>query len=381
MRTFAISDYTLTMHILILTYQGNIAGSTYSISMLAKGLAQRGHKVFLGCPSDRLLVTLVQDSGVQHIPMNFRSKFDLSNMRHIRDLVKKHDIQIINAQSSYDRYTCVFARWIYRLPVKIVHTRRQVAASMGGFLQNLIYYRGTHKVIAVSHGVKQSLVGKGIPSHHVEVIHNGTPREKYQNLNPENTHKLRNTYNIKEGEFVIGCVSRRKKQEQLLEALDLLPFRTTTLFVGLDLQEKYLPLLEKVNDRHTIIFTGSVPPEQTLDYYGLFDVNILVSTTEGLSQALLEAMAIGVPVIATHAAGNPELVIHGENGLTFTDGDIPALAQHIQTLHDQPQVRETFIEKGRKTALEDFSIDRTIERHEALFHRLLQPQKKTHHES
>jgi L-malate glycosyltransferase len=361
------------LNILIITYQGNIAGSTYSISYLAMGLAEKGHNVYIGCPADALLVQLIRDSKVNYIPMRFRSKIDIANIRQIRDVVRKYQIDIIDAQSSLDRYTSVFARWLYRLPVKVVHTRRQVAASIGGPLQKLIYYNGTDRIIAVSRGVRESLVEKGLPASHIDVIYNGTPAEKYEHPNPDFTAALRKKYNIGVDDFVIGSVSRKKRQEQIIQALELLPFRTKLIMVGIDELEAYKPFLDRVRDRHEVIFTGPVPPDEALKFYPLFHVKILSSITEGLSQALLEAMALGIPVIATHAAGNPELITDGENGFTFRDGNVAELAAKIQTLHSDREIRQKFITNGKITALEDFSIENTIKRHEKLFNRLIQP--------
>lgn len=362
------------MNILILSYQGGIAGSTYSVSRLARGLSERGHQVFVGCPPGLLLPSLLEGSTVQHIPMTFSSKFDLANMRHIRDLVRRYTIDVVNAQASKDRYTSVFARLLYRLPVKLVHTRRQIPASMGGFLQRLIYYNGTDRIIAVSEGVKQALVKKGLPAHHIAVIHNGTPREKYSSLNPEATNLLRQRYGIAQGDLVIGCVSRRKRQEQLLQALPLLSRPATVIMVGLDEQPAYAPLLAQLEGRHRVIFTGMTPPAEVLNHYALFHVKVLPSVTEGLSQAILEAMALGVPVVATHAGGNPEVIADGINGFTFKDGDIAGLATHIERLCSDEALRQRLVAAAKITALEDFSIEKTVARHEALFLSLLSPE-------
>ncbi|MCC5930395.1 MAG: glycosyltransferase family 4 protein [Cyclobacteriaceae bacterium] len=359
------------MNLLFLTFQGGIAGSTYSITYLTSGLAKKGHNVYLGCHSDAMYWELLKDSGVHLIPMRFKGRFDLANIRHIRDIVQQYDIQLINAQSSYDRYTSVFARWMYKLPVALVHTRRQVSESWGGFLQNIVYHRGTDKVIAVSEGVKKTLIHKGIPSEHIKVIYNGTPPEKYANIDPGKTEKLREKFNIQKWDFVIGCVSRLKNQRQILKALQLIPFPVKVIFVGIEAPEDFKSDLEKLKGKHEIFFEGSVKPSETLNYYGLFSIKILASTMEGLSQALLESMALGIPVIATDYAGNPELVQDGINGFTFKDGDLNELADKITKLKCNDDIRQQFILKGKETALKNFSIDNTVENHENLFRHLL----------
>src|SRR5690606_38503924 len=153
-------------------------------------------------------------------------------------------IQIINAQSSKDRYTSIFAKWLFGLKVKVVHTRRQKPESIGGFLQNWLYVKGTDKIVAVSNGVKKFLVAQKIPQNHIEVIYNGTPRQKYEAVDLKRSEELKKKYNILDGDFVIGCVSRKKSQDQLLRALHYVPFKTKVIFVGIEKYSEYQERLE-----------------------------------------------------------------------------------------------------------------------------------------
>ena len=171
-----MDEPTSSLSIFLLTYQGDVAGSTYSISYLAKGLAAKGHQVTVGCRQDSLLYRLLEGSEVVVYPMVFGGRFDTSNWKQIRAAVERYAVQVINPQSSIDRYTAAFAKWCYRIPVKVVHTRRQMPASSGGWLQALFYMRATEKIVAVSEGVKESLVAMGIRPSHIQVIHNGTTR-------------------------------------------------------------------------------------------------------------------------------------------------------------------------------------------------------------
>jgi len=359
------------MNILILTFQGDMAGSTNSISYLARGLASQGHRVWIGCPAYRLLVQLIKDTPVGHIPMDFNGRLDWHNMKQIKRTVQTHQIQLINAQSSYDRYTSVLAKWFFKLSVKIVHTRRQVSLSVGGFFQNLIYVKGTNKVVAVSEGVKVSLVRGGIPAQHIEVIHNGTPSSKYENIDHSLTEKFRELYKLRDDEVVIGCVSRRKSQDQILKALKTIDFPATVIFVGIDRQQDWQVFVDEVSQKHRIIFAGALEQAEVLAHFGLFTINILASTIEGMSQSLLESMALGVPVIATNAAGNPELIQDEINGLLFDDGDIRALSRCIDILVHDMELRKKIIKNAKSTALVDFNIENTVNKYVQLFKRLI----------
>ncbi len=354
------------LRILFLTYQGDIAGSTNSIAYLTKGLAERGHKIYLGCRKESLLFQMLINSKVELLPMTFTGKLDIKNMRQIRDAVRKYDIQIINAQSSRDRYTSIFAKWFYALNVKVIHTRRQIPESIGGLIQNWFYVKGTDRIVAVSNGVKKALINKKIPANHIEVIYNGTPGEKYKMDNLSDIQLLKEKYNIKEGDIVIGCVSRRKKQEQILQALNHLPYKVKVIFVGINEIMDFEKFL-KIPTIHEIHYAGAIPNEETLQYYPLFTIHILASTIEGLSQSLLESMAMGVPVIATNSAGNPDLVQDGVNGLLFDDNDIKTLADNIQKIVSDASLKKQLIVNAKKTAFETFSIEKTIDNYEDFF--------------
>jgi glycosyltransferase involved in cell wall biosynthesis len=361
------------MNLLFVTYQGDIAGSTQSIAYLAQGLAARGHNVYVGCRSESLLFRLLSHCGVHRIPMTFTGRLDLENMRQIKDAVRTYKIDIINAQSSYDRYTSIFARWLYKLPVRLVHTRRQMPLSSGGWFQNVFYMKGTDTIVAVSYEIQHALVERGIRPEQITVIYNGIPPGKYtRTFSPEKIAALRRQYSITPDDIVIGCVSRKKNQEQLLMALQHLDVKTKVLFVGIHAKEIDSRLLAPLRHRHEIIFCGVVPPDMVLDYYPLFTAHVLPSTIEGLSQTLLEAMAFGVPVIATRAAGNIDLIKDNWNGLLFEDKDPQDLAQKLKIIVHRKKNLPDLIQHAKKTATEDYAIDRTVTGYEQLFQQLIQ---------
>jgi len=358
------------LSILILTCEGDMAGSTNSISYLARGLAARGHRVFLGIRKEALLNDLVTGSDVVPIHMTFASKTDPENMRQIRDAVRNHQIQIINAQSGKDRYTSILANWRYRLKVKIIFTRRQMSKSFG-LLSSGIVNLGTDGIVAVSESVKKSLTDKGIQSSKITVIQNGTPREKYLDLDPEKTEELLKKYGIKAGDFVIGCVSRPKEQDQILQAIGILPFPVKAIFLGIESTSDYERIISTFELPHQIYFEGNLTGSEVLNHYRLFQVSILASVMEGLSQSLLEAMYLKVPVIATRAGGNPDLITHQKTGLLFDDNDIKSLASFIEKIYSDPNLGTDLATNAYQLVQDHYLIDRVVDEYEAYFYRLL----------
>lgn len=358
------------MNILLITHLGDIAGSTNSISYLAMGLAEKGHNVYVGCRKESLLFQLLSGSKAHLLPMTFSGRFDLKNIKQVRDAVRKYDIQLINAQSGYDRYSTVFAKWLYKLNVKIVHTRRQAPRSIGGFFQNLVYIKGTDKVVVISDELKRTFEAKGTPGSHIQVIYNGIPASKFREVDPDKVKALHEKFNLSEGDRVIGSISRLKNQYQIIEALQYVPQDVKVLFAGIEKGslDRYV---RQFGIKNEIIYAGLVDPKEIMNYYPLLNLNILASTMDGFGLVLVEAMGLGIPVVATAAYGIKDVVKHGVNGLLFEDGDIRQLADHINLLLNDEATRTKLIQNGLKSAMEDFSIEKTITNYELFFQNLI----------
>ncbi len=360
------------MNILLITHQGDMAGSTNSISYLAKGLASRGHNVFLACRQESLIFQLLKDSKATAVPMQFKGKFDFANAKEIARFCANNAIDIVNAQSSWDRYGAGLAKLFYGLKAPIIHTRRQMPKSSGLFIQNWFYLLTAKEFVAVSTQVKDGLEKLGIPSARIKVIENGTPSEKYVLPKIEDEQqRLRIKYNITPSDVVIGCVSRLKEQVQLLLSLAHVQTSVTVLFVGIE-ETDDLKDASKGLERHRIIYVGAVSSEEVLYYYKVFSVKVLPSTMEGLSQSLLEAMALGVPVIATAFAGNIDLIEDGENGLLYENNNIRQLASQIEKIIESEKLAHKLIQGGHVTAFQKFSIENTVTKYEQFFAELIE---------
>jgi len=359
------------MNILFLTYQGYPGtGSTFSIAYLARGLAHRGHNIYMGCRAESHLAEILKDSGVQIEPMVFRSKLDFNNVKHIVRFAREKNIDIINAQSSIDRYTSILAKKLYRIKSKIILTRRQAPRSIGGLLQNWFYISGTERIVVNSNQLKLPFLKLGIPENHLHVIFNGIPAEIFKLVDEDIVSGLKEKHGIKENDVVIGCVSRHKRQYQLLDALSFLPEDIKVIFVGIT-PGRLDELIHEKGIKNEIIYAGILEKETVMNYYKLFDVMVLPSITEGFSLAILEALGVGTPVIGTRAAGIIDVLDEQKNGLWYEDENSRELADKIkQVLHDD-DLRNRIIENGKKTALEQYSIEQTVLNYENFFKSVL----------
>jgi len=116
---------------------------------------------------------------------------------------------------------------------------------------------------------------------------------------------------------------------------------------------------------------GTVPKEQVPAYLRACDVFVLNSTYEGLPHVLLEAMAAGLPVIATAVGGSGEVVEHGINGLLIPPRDPPELKQALLRILGNPLERVSMIQRSRDT-LARFSSQTMTEQTEAVISAVVQ---------
>ena len=103
----------------------------------------------------------------------------------------------------------------------------------------------------------------------------------------------------------------------------------------------------------------------------VMDIFVLPSLGEGISNTLLEAMATGLPLVATRVGGNPELIEEGVNGCLVPVADPPALAHGLKTLLEEPQNIRLFGEKSLNKVQQRFDWSRTVEEYLTVYDQLL----------
>ncbi|WP_421891052.1 glycosyltransferase family 4 protein [Marinoscillum sp.] len=356
------------MKILFTTCQGGVAGSTHSIYYLIRGLSQKGHEIHLACGKGALLWNLVSGLGnVYCHDVPFDSYLDFGSVRSIVRVIKKHQIELINAQGGKDRNLTILAKWAFALDVKIVFTRRQRPRNEP-WIKRWFHTTGTSGIVMVSEGLKDIFLKKGYREAHLKVIFNGVPRDLLLQVSKERVEGLRGVHGLV-GK-TICCVSRKKLQGELIEALKYLPEDYNILFVGIA-QEDFALLLARERPKQRIIFTGVVSHELALHYLQLADVNILPSHMDGFGLALVEAMLCRVAVIGSRFGGIPDIIQDGVNGFLFNNREPEDLAMKIQRLVESQTLRKRFADKAFKDATQKFLVERTVLEYEAYFRRLV----------
>lgn len=213
--------------------------------------------------------------------------------------------------------------------------------------------------IAPSHFVADRYIWAGMPADRLTVLPNGIDVERFHpsTLSSAPEDGIRITY--------VGHFGAHKGVATLLDALPLLNTLPAAVIqlVGEGPEEgAYRARIAELKLTGQVRFPGKVQPADMPDVYARSDIVVLPSVwDENQPVCLMEAMASGLPVVASRRGGIPELIEHGSNGLMFAAGDPRDLALQLARLITAPALRRAAGLNGRKR-VEDFSHDRQAHR-------------------
>jgi glycosyltransferase involved in cell wall biosynthesis len=185
--------------------------------------------------------------------------------------------------------------------------------------------------------------------------------------------------------IAVGRLSAEKGIAGLLEALSLMhPEQRPALVIVGDgpMRDELDMMVERLGLRKLVTFLGRLPEPDTLAEIARNDVLVLPSFMEGLPIVLMEAMALGKPVVATRVAGIPELVTDGENGLLFTPSHWSELANKLSILVSDQGLRQRLGRSGPQRIAREFDVKSSAVQLRDLFHRhVLSSAKLSEHPS
>ncbi len=339
--------------LLQLTHAGEGAGSTQSILSLSRQLARRGHRVLVGCRPGTLLARRAAQSYLEVVPLEFHRLRPLADA--LADVIARERVDVVNSHDTRDRRALTWLRWRGRLPQPFVVSRRTMPLTLPPEL-----------VIAVSAAVARALRRRLHPGGRLRVVPNGIDLERVD-AQPSDADlaAARAALGPLDGRPLVVVVARRKDQHVLLAALPTLRRPVAVACIGIEPDRELVALRAALPGRHQVMFVPFT--ERPLPFYRLAALAALPSRIEGLSQALLEAMALGLPVLASEAGGNPDLVTSGETGLLVPPLDPVAWALALDRVLGDAAFRARIAGAGRALVRCDFTLDRTAERTEAVY--------------
>ena len=311
-------------------------GGQESLLTLARGLRARGYRQTIVCPPSSALAERAKSAGFPIAKLGLRTA----------DIVHAHGGRAL---------TVAFWKTLGSNAKRVV-TRHVAFRPSNPWLHRLKYKWTCHGVIAVSDAVRRGLIDCGVPAAKIEVIHTGVEI-------PELVSRDRSR-----SDFVIGhmaAFTEEKGQDVAVAAAALLlpslPHARIILAGG-------GPMLDKIRRQapQNVTFPGFVSDRAA--FFASLDLFIMPSRSEAWGLAALEAMAYGVPVIASDVGGLPEIVEAGNGGWLVPTGDSTALARAIAVAASDPDRLRIQGQKAQDRA-RLFSTDRMVEQTEAFYRR------------
>ncbi len=344
-------------------------GGQDQLFTLLRGLTLLDHRVCLVCHPQTLLEKRAREAGVEVYPIAFRKgAAPLSFFRCWKLIGRlKPDILAFNTPRPIllfnlaSRFSAVRARLIFRRVNFPLHRN---------LVTRLKYTWSIDCIVAISESICSQLKAGGIPASRIRTIYEGIDLALYPSPQPLARHRAGEIKTV----GTVAHLSPEKGLSYLIDAAAMIPGiqdRARFVIVGdgqcrKDLEQQ----VRRYRLEKCVRFLGFL--DAPLEQLSRFDIFVLPSLSEGLSSAILNAMAASLPVVATEVGGIPELIRNGDNGLLVPPADAKALARAIEDLIDDTEVAERMGRRGREIVQERFTLERKIGETEKLCLSLLQ---------
>lgn len=220
------------------------------------------------------------------------------------------------------------------------------------FLSRLIFKNIADLYISISRNMQRELIDLGIPKNRIRLLYNGIDAKTFHPSEKKSDNLV----------LFVGRITYTKGLHILLESLRYLKKKIHLVVIGpsdwdVEYFREILVRMENENKKgeHKITYLGAQEQTNIIKWYQKASVFVLPSFGEAFAVVNLEALACGTPVIATNIGGIPEVIQHGKNGILIPPNNAIKLAEAIQYLLDNEDVRARFGREGRKFVVENLS--------------------------
>ena len=351
-------------------------GSVVQMFQLAKGLSGRGHRVAIVSRPEGDVPERAGEAGLDFLPLPLKHEFDLGSALRLARVYDERAVDVVHVHKGIAHSVALFATFFSRRrPVVVVN--RGVSFPLDAF-NRIKYHVRMDAAVTVCEDIKKVIVSSGkLPPEKVHVIYAGVDLARFD---PGKTDRdrVRREWGVGPEETLLLQVGARewKGWKDLIRAAARLApefprLRTAVVACeddakkaevsafarGIGIEGLVLPIGFRA-DMPDVLAASQIVAD--LSYEGL-----------GITGTLREAMALGVPVVASAAGGNPELVVNGESGLIVAPRDPAALAAAVRRLLTEPGLASRLSRGGRDRVEKGFSSEIRVDRIEALYTRLI----------
>ena len=341
-------------------------GLEHLVVGISERLQRRGVRSPIVVLTRGALVGEARRRGLDVVEFNKHDGFDPLVIVRLARLLRRHRVDVVHTHNLAPLvYGTLAARLCGAATVNTRHGRAPLEA-------HPLIWAMADRVVAVSEDARRELLAHNrIAANKVRVVLNGIDLNPYSR---ETHHSpLRKAdFGIPDAVPVVGTVGRLSKEKD--HHTLLMAFRQVSdtgspahlvIVGGGPLQADLGALIQRLGLGARVHLLGS--RSDVPDLLPLFDAFVLSSVMEGVSLTLLEAMAAGLPVVATRVGGTPEVVADGESGILVEAGTPEALSSALLSVLADAHVRQKMGARGREIAFRKFDIGRMVDEYGAIY--------------
>lgn len=291
--------------------------------------------------------------------------FDRQLIANIRQYLHAHKIDILHCHQ--------YTPWSYGtlaaigLKTKVIFTEHgrfyPDSSSWKRKIINPILAYFTEHITAISNATRNALTEyEFIRAEQIKLVYNGIAPLSFSTEDEAQIAAHKQTYQLPEDALVLGTIARMdpiKNHELMIKVcaeINRTGVDCRLVIVGDGEQRPHIE--QTIKDEgmlDKVILTGYKSKPKC--FFGLFDIFLLTSFSEGTSMTLLEAMSLGIPSVVTNVGGNPEVIQDQRSGIVVPSDDVAACTAAVLSIYASPQIQQSFADNARADFTQHFHVD------------------------
>jgi len=353
-----------------------VGGQELAVILHAEGLVKRGHDLRLILEPASPIARMALDKRLPVSLMTMRKSRYPRAIVSLRALLARYRPDILQVNSSRDSWIGAIASRLVRPRPKLLRIRH-ISAPLNRNLMTRLLYRHLFDMVVVTGGekTKRELVERdGLSADRVAAFPIGLDVDYFRPAAPD--RDLRLEFGLPKGHLLVGLISylrSYKGHEYFIEAARIVASQrddVTFVIVGEGPEEQSIrSKIGQLGLETRIRMLGF--RQDLLNVFRSFDL-FAIPSVEGdtIPQVLMQALAVGIPVVSTTVGSIPDVVIHGETGFVVPPRDAAALAERVVVLLDDAPLRARMGTQGRSLVERCYSLDHMLDRLEGVYVRL-----------
>ncbi len=332
------------------------------------GMIKRGYRVLIAAPEQSMIYKRSKGEGIAAFEADLQKKNPISILKTI-SLINRERPDIVNTHSSSDSWVATIASRLSNARPKVIRTRHLSTPIGRSFLSRLIYDILPDAVITTGEEIRRGMINDNhFDGSKIFSIPTGIDLDRF---NPERIRPSIKRTGFSVG--MIGVLRSWKGHRYFIEAVPEIvrDIPDAVFYIAGDgpQYENIRNLIHGLSLQDRVFMLGHREDIPEI----MASLNVIVHpsyASEGVPQSILQAMAMGKPVVASNAGAIKEVVVDGETGFLIEPRNPAHIADRVRELYKHPELMNRFALAGRRLVKENYSVGKMLDRIESLYERL-----------